>query len=306
MKFLRATISLLLVFLLSGCAASGEAVSPAPTRTPRPTRAPRPTETPEPTPEPTVRPESRYYAGERLSGVVLDVSSPEAGTKTFLMQSFWQEAIFVAVNEANIADDAGGVYELKPGARVVVRFAQDVLDVPPYSAGSDEVKIIDYVDDSELSSVPVNIWAVEPPGDLVAPPPVPKAPGADPYYIVFESILESDARLYEGLETIAADISRTSSENTLPFQQRAEALCTEKGFAFLFGSDLELFAMGAMNDDGLIDGGAYIVLSDDGESRGALKITVRRIVGDQALEDVFILTNTGSEQEPSWTLSQDV
>ncbi len=306
MKILRAAISLIIVFLLCGCASSGEdQASPAPTRTPRPTRAPRPTITPEPTPEPTVRPETRYHAGERLSGVVLDVTVPEPGTKTFLMQSFWQEAIFVAVNDANISDDNGGSYELKPGARVVVRFSQDILDAPPYSAGSDEVKIIDYIDESELSALPVEPWAGEPPASLAAPSPKPLAPEADPYYVVLEYILESDAMEYDGLETIAVDVSRTSSENTLPFQQRAEALCAERGFAFMFGSDLELFAAGAMNDDGFIDGGVYIVLSDSGESGGALKITARRLVSGETLENVYTLNKAGSDADSAWVVSSD-
>ncbi len=307
MKFLRAAISLIIVFLLCGCASSGEVqATPTPTRTPRPTRAPRPTATPEPTPEPTVPPEARYHAGERLSGVVLDVSSADVDIKTFVMQSFWQEAIFVAVNDANIGDDNGGGYELKPGARVIVRFAQDVPDVPPFSAGSDEVKIIDYIDESELGVLPVNIWAGEPPSDLVVPPPVAtptSATEADPYYTVFQHILESDAKEYEGLETVAVDISRTSSENTLPFQQRAAALCDEKGFDFLFGSDLELFAMGAMNDDGLVEDGVYIVLSDDGESRGTLDIKARRLFSGQTLESEYALENSGTEEASVWAIS---
>ncbi len=253
----------------------------------------------------------------------MDVSGTEAGTTTFLMQSFWQEAIFVAVSEADISDDMDGTYELKPGARVVVRFSQDVPDAPPYNTASDEVKIVDYVDESELAAIPVDLWNVASPSNGAAaqpsesspegsPSPAPEAspsptpspaPESNPYYAVLARVLEIDAQLYTGLKTIAVDASRTPMENTLPFQRRAEALCKDKGFEFLFGSDLELFALGVMNDDGYIDGGVYIVLSASDEGGDSFEITAQRLVKNQTHETAFTLENAGTEQAPKWTIS---
>ncbi len=116
-------------------------------------------------------------------------------------------------------------------------------------------------------------------------------------------VLENDAALYAGLKTIAVDASRTPIENTLPFQMRAEELCAEKGYEFLFGSDLELFASGVMNDAGLIENGVYIVLSAPDGGGDTLEITAQRFVNGQSHETVFTLKNAGTETQPAWTVS---
>lgn len=361
MKILRALLLLLVAAMMTfcGCASAGAKETPAATRTPRPKRTPRPTKTPRPTPTP----EYRYHAGERLSGTVLDVSSPGEEMTTFVMQSFWREAIFVAVSDMNVSDDVDGTYQLKPGARVIVRFAQDVPDVPPFNAGADEVKIVDYNGEEEalaaaglaaagLSATAVNespaaeaaIAAASgksngasgangaPPDDAAtdgagslaaigspnASPGVSPSPGvsaspdvspspspaSDPYSIVLARLLKDDAELYKGLRIVAVDVSRAEYlTDSTQFKARAEKMCVEAGFEFIFASDLELFAQGVMNDEGAIDDGVYIAFSDSGANGSELKISAARQISSKIYQNNYTLKSSDSNGASEWKLT---
>lgn len=278
---MKTTLCAFLVIMLCGCGllggnrASGEpSPSPMPALSPSPAPAPTPTPTPVPTPSPVPVP-LRYEPGETVGGTVLEVQRISDEASAFILQTFWMEAMVVSVSNASITDDAGGSYKLVPGARVVMRFETGVPDEPPFSAIAGEVRIVDYISDTN---------------------------GIDPHFVALNNFFGAETELYGGIKRVAVDLSG-AKQAVGEFPALAKEFCDNRGYELILSSEAELKAQGVMAADGFIDGGVYFAFSDPGEKKGLLTITAERRVAQKSRVLHYTLIKKIGNNEAKWFIS---